>query len=139
MDLILWRHADAEDGADDLARRLTAKGREQAAAMAKWLRARLPKDYTVVSSPAVRAQETAQALGAKIVTDITLAPGASVADITRAAERYPGLVLIVGHQPDLGQAAAKLAGAGGEWPIEKGALVWFAGRRIRAWLSPDLL
>jgi phosphohistidine phosphatase len=139
MDLILWRHADAEDGADDLARRLTPKGREQAAAMAKWLRAHLPKDYTLVSSPAVRAQETAQALGAKIVTDITLAPGASVSDITTAAERHKGLAILVGHQPDLGKAAAKLAGASGEWPIDKGAIVWFAGGRIRAWLSTDLL
>ena len=139
MDLILWRHADAEDGADDLARRLTAKGHQQAAAMAKWLRAHLPKDYTLVASPAVRAQETAQALGASIVTDITLAPGASAADITRAAERHKGLVIIVGHQPDLGRAAAKLAGANAEWHIEKAAIVWFGGSRIRAWLSPDLL
>ena len=139
MDLILWRHADAEYGGDDLARRLTPKGREQAAAMAKWLHAHLPKDYTLVASPAVRAQETAQALGPKIVSDITLAPGASVTDIAKAAERHKGLVIIVGHQPDLGQAAAKLAGASGEWQIEKGAIVWFAGGRIKAWLSADLL
>jgi phosphohistidine phosphatase len=139
VDLILWRHADAEYGGDDLARRLTPKGREQAAAMAKWLHAHLPKDYTLVASPAVRAQETAQALGSKIVSDITLAPGASVTDIAKAAERHKGLVIIVGHQPDLGQAAAKLAGASGEWQIEKGAIVWFAGGRIKAWLSADLL
>jgi phosphohistidine phosphatase len=139
VDLILWRHADAEYGGDDLARRLTPKGREQAAAMAKWLHAHLPKDYTLLASPAVRAQETAQALGSKIVSDITLAPGASVTDIAKAAERHKGLVIIVGHQPDLGQAAAKLAGASGEWQIEKGAIVWFAGGRIKAWLSADLL
>ena len=139
MDLILWRHADAEDGADDLARRLTPKGEKQAAAMAKWLRAHLPRDYSVVASPAVRAQQTAQALGSKVVTDITLAPGASVADITGAAERHGGLVILVGHQPDLGRAAAKLAGASGEWQVEKGAILWFEGRRIRAALSPDLL
>ena len=139
MDLILWRHADAEDGADDLARRLTRKGEKQAAAMAKWLRAHLPDDYTLVSSPAVRAQQTAGALGAKIITDKTLAPGASVAEITRAAERPGSLVIIVGHQPDLGRAAARFAGAGGEWAIDKGAIVWFGGGRIRAWLSPDLL
>jgi phosphohistidine phosphatase len=139
MELILWRHADAEDGADDLARRLTPKGHQQAAAMAKWLRAHLPRDYTLVASPAVRAQETAQALGAKIVTDITLAPGASAADITRAAEQHQGLVIIVGHQPDLGQAAAKLARAAGEWHIEKGAILWFGGGRLKALLSPDLL
>ena len=139
MDLILWRHADAEDGADDLARRLTRKGEKQAAAMAKWLQARLPNDYTLVASPAVRAQQTAEALGAKIVTDKTLAPGASVAEISKAAERPGSLVIIVGHQPDLGRAAARFANASGEWAIDKGAIVWFGGGRIRAWLSPDLL
>jgi phosphohistidine phosphatase len=139
MELILWRHADAEDGADDLARRLTRKGEKQAAAMAQWLRARLPDDYTLVASPAVRAQQTAEALGANIVTEKTLAPGASVPQITGAAEKYGGLVIIVGHQPDLGGAAAKLVGASGEWHVEKGAIVWLTGRRIRALLSPDLL
>jgi phosphohistidine phosphatase len=139
MDLILWRHADAEDGADDMARRLTRKGEAQAAAMAKWLRARLPKDFTVVASPAVRAQQTAAALDPSMLTDITLAPGASVADITTAAERHGGLVIVVGHQPDLGRAAAQLAGARGEWHVEKGAVVWFDGRQIRAWVSTDLL
>jgi phosphohistidine phosphatase len=139
MQIILWRHADAEDGADDMARRLTPKGREQAAAMAKWLRAHLPKDFTLLSSPAVRAQQTAQALGVQVHTDITLAPGASVADITAAAQRHGGLVIIVGHQPDLGGAAARLAGASGEWHIDKGAIAWFAGGRLRAFLSADLL
>ena len=142
MDLILWRHADAEDGADDLARRLTAKGEKQAAAMAQWLRQHLPRDYTVVSSPAVRAQQTAQALGVKVVTDVTLAPGASVADITQAAQKHGSLAIIVGHQPDLGRAAAQLVGAPGEWVVEKGAIVWLAGgrlARIKAFLPPDLL
>ena len=62
MELILWRHADAEDGADDMARRLTAKGERQAAAMATWLRANLPSQHTLMASPAVRAQQTAAAL-----------------------------------------------------------------------------
>ena len=139
MDLILWRHADAEGGIDDLARRLTPKGKEQAAAMAKWLRAHLPKDYTLLASPAVRAQQTAEALGAKIVTDKKLAPGATVAAITGAAQRYSGLAIVVGHQPDLGRAAAQLAGASGEWHVEKGAIVWFAGGHLKAMLSTDLL
>jgi len=142
MDLILWRHADAEDGADDLARRLTSKGQKQAAAMAKWLRAHLPRDYTVVASPAVRAQQTAQALGADVVTDITLAPGASVSDITNAVQRHGGLVIIVGHQPDLGRAAAQLVGAQGEWHIEKAAICWLGGEtrlRLKALLPVELL
>ena len=143
MELILWRHADAEDGADDMARRLTAKGEGQAAAMAKWLRAHLPERYTVLASPAIRAQQTAAALGAAIVTDKTLAPGASVSAIVQAAEKHKGVVLIVGHQPDLGRAAARLAAnASSEWHIEKGAIWWLVGdapARTKVVLSADLL
>ena len=140
MELILWRHADAEDGADDMARRLTSKGRKQAAAMAEWLRSHLPEHYTLVASPAVRAQQTAEALGARIVTDKGLAPGASASAIIKVAEKHKGLVLIVGHQPDLGAAAARLvANAAAEWSIEKGAIWWLAGGRIRAVVSTDLL
>jgi phosphohistidine phosphatase len=143
MELILWRHADAEDGADDMARRLTPKGEGQAAAMAKWLRAHLPERYTVVASPAIRAQQTAAALGATIVTDKTLAPGASVDAIVKTAQKHKGVVLIVGHQPDLGAAAAKLvANADAEWHVEKGAIWWLVGdapARIKAVLSADLL
>ena len=143
MELILWRHADAEDGADDMARRLTPKGERQAAAMGQWLRAHLPERYTVVASPAVRAQQTAAALGATIVTDETLAPGASVSEIVKAAENHKGLVLIVGHQPDLGRAAARLvASAASEWHIEKGAIWWLVGdapARIKVVLPPEAL
>ena len=142
MNLILWRHADAEDGADDLARRLTRKGEEQAAAMAKWLRPRLPSNFTLVASPAVRAQQTAAALGVKLITEPTLAPGASVAAIVQVAEKYAGLVIVVGHQPDLGRAAARFAGALGEWHIDKGAICWLLGgmpARIKALLPPELL
>jgi phosphohistidine phosphatase len=142
MELILWRHADAEDGADDMARRLTAKGEKQAAAMAKWLRAHLPGEYTLLASPALRAQQTAAALG-KPVTENALAPGASVAAIVKAAEKHRGIVIVVGHQPDLGRAAAQLvANAQTEWSVEKGAVWWLAGEapaRIKAVVSPELL
>ena len=143
MELILWRHADAEDGADDLARRLTPKGERQAAAMAKWLRAHLPRQYTLLASPAVRAQQTAAALAANLVTDKALAPGAPVSAITKVAQKHKGMVIIVGHQPDLGRAAAQLvANAPAEWPIEKGAIWWLAGEapaRIKAVVSPEML
>ena len=59
MELILWRHADAELGQPDSERRLTDKGHKQAARMAKWLAERLPEDYVVMASPAVRAQRQA--------------------------------------------------------------------------------
>lgn len=61
--LILWRHAEAEDGPDDLARRLTPRGHKQAAKMARWLTARLPERFRLISSEALRAQETAASLG----------------------------------------------------------------------------
>ena len=140
MDLILWRHADAEEGADDMARRLTRKGEAQAAAMAEWLRARLPQEFTLVSSPAVRAQQTAAALKAKTLIEAALAPGATAGSILGMTERHAGLVIVVGHQPDLGRAAAQLvANSRAEWHIEKGAIWWFSRGRIRAVLSPDLL
>jgi len=142
MELILWRHADAEDGADDMARRLTPKGEQQARAMAQWLRAHLPGQYTLLASPAVRAQQTASALATPI-TEKTLAPGASVAAIVNAAEKHRGIVIVVGHQPDLGRAAAQLvAGARAEWSVEKGAVWWLAGEapaRIKAVIAPELL
>jgi phosphohistidine phosphatase len=149
MELILWRHADAEEGANDLARELTAKGRKQAERMAGWLRERLPPDYLLIASPALRAQQTAEALGApKIVKDI--APGAAVSAILKAARwpDYDGTVVLVGHQPAVGQAAAFLVwGAVSEMSIKKGGLWWLSRRTradeaqvvVRAVISPDLL
>ena len=142
MELILWRHADAEDGKPDLERKLTPKGHEQAARVAKWLIAHLPTQFTVVVSPAVRAQQTAAALGVQVETDEALAPGASVEQIL-AAVNTQKTVVIVGHQPDLGRALAHLvAGARSEWHIEKGGFWWLSGEApvaVRAVLSPDLL
>jgi phosphohistidine phosphatase len=154
MDLILWRHAEAEDGKPDLQRELTPKGRKQAQRVAEWLEQRLPDSYLLVASPAARAQQTAEALGRKFKTDPSIAPGASVAKLLQAAQwpEHKGLVILVGHQPDLGRAAAHLVGAhpsGGEasWSLKKGALWWLSNRVrdeedqvvVRAVASPDLL
>ena len=145
MQLILWRHADAEDGAVDLERRLTPKGHADAAAVAQWLLARLAPDFELVASPAVRAQQTAAALHRQIRTDKRLAPGASV-DAILAAAGWPdasGTVVIVGHQPDFGCAVAYLlSGKTLEWPIEKAGLWWLSNKKafkVKAVLSPDLL
>lgn len=139
MELILWRHADAEDGAPDLARKLTPKGRQDAERVAAWLLKRLPKGFDLVASPAVRAQETAHALGRKIRTDPRLAPGASVEAIIAAAQRAE-VVVLVGHQPDLGRAIAYLVGGREkEWRLQKGALWWLADDLVKAVVSPHLL
>ena len=151
MDLILWRHAEAEEGANDLARELTPKGQKQAARVAEWLLHRLPARFLLVASPAARAQQTAQALGIPAKTAKEIAPGASVSAILKAAgwPDYKGTVVLVGHQPDLGQAAAFLvAGStGGGLSIKKGGLWWLSDRVreeatqvvVRAVVSPDLL
>ncbi len=144
MDLILWRHADAEDGAPDLERKLTAKGRKEAARVAQWLLERLPQGFEVVASPAARARQTAEALKQKVRTDDTLAPGASPAAILKAAG-WPGdgeTVVLVGHQPDLGRAAATLvSGHAAPWRLRKGGLWWIADEQVivQAVISPDLL
>lgn len=150
MDLVLWRHADAAEGEPDLERKLTAKGRKQAARVAKWLLARLPSRFTVLASPARRAQETAVALGVAFKTYPTLAPGAGIEEIIAAAG-WPDAkkpVIIVGHQPDLGRAAAFIvSGARTGWSIKKGGLWWLESRAregeaqvvVRAVAAPDLL
>jgi len=133
MDLILWRHAEAEDGVPDGERALTKKGRKQAAALAAWLNERLPKRPRILVSPAVRAQQTAAALEQPFATAREVGVGATAAQIVKAAE-WPaagGTVVIVGHQPTLGRVAALLlAGAEADWSIKKGA-VWWLNRRAR--------
>src|SRR5918995_1175599 len=130
MDLIIWRHAEAEEGVPDLERRLTAKGRKQAERVAQWLLQRLPGRFAVISSPAARALQTAEALGVPIKTDKTLAPGATPAAIVKACgwPDYKGAAVIVGHQPDLGRGLAELLGARGGFSIKKGGLWWISNR-----------
>jgi phosphohistidine phosphatase len=131
MDLILWRHAEAEPGEPDLGRRLTSKGLKQAERMAQWLDSHLPDTCRVLVSPADRAQQTAVALQRKFKTVPELAPGASVSAVLAAANwpdsREP--VLIVGHQPTLGAVASfLLSGEEAYWSVRKGAVWWLSNR-----------
>jgi len=137
MDLILWRHAEAEDaaaGGDDLRRALTTRGEQQAERMAEWLDHRLARSTRILVSPALRCQQTAKALGRKFRTVPAIAPGAS-ADELIAAAGWPDAtdpVLVVGHQPTLGEAAALLlAGTPQSWSVKKGA-AWWLRHRVRS-------
>lgn len=131
MDLILWRHAEAEQGTPDLERALTAKGQKQARRMGEWLNAQLPDNCRILVSPAVRTLQTAEALGRKFKLMPELAPGAEAQDILAAAN-WPGnkeTVLVVGHQPTLGQAAALLlTGEVQDWEMRKASAWWFSQR-----------
>jgi len=134
MDLILWRHAEAEDGIPDMARQLTGRGHDQALKMAQWLKTQLPEDtteLTLLVSPATRARQTAEALSQEFEIAHEVGLGASVSQILAAAN-WPyarGTVIIVGHQPTLGEVAQTLLP---ELPsglsFKKGSIWWFQCR-----------
>jgi len=148
MDLILWRHAEAEDpgGKPDMERALTKRGRKQAETMAEWLKPRLPGKCRILVSPARRALQTVEALGARFETDARVSLDANSTSVLDAAG-WPdagGAVMVVGHQPTLGEVAAELLEAGGGIAIPKGAIWWFATQgpgaevKLVAAMKPDL-
>ena len=135
MDLILWRHAeacDADQVEHDLSRPLTPRGEKHAARMAQWLDRQLPEGVRILCSPALRAEQTVQALRRKYRIRDALAPGATAEDVLETTgwphARCP--VLVVGHQPTLGCVVSALFGLG-EAPvsIRKGAVWWLRSRQ----------
>jgi phosphohistidine phosphatase len=150
MELILWRHAEAEDSFPDMARKLTKKGQQQANGMAAFLNSHLPLDARILVSPAQRTQQTAHALERSFLTVPTIAPGCSPQDILHAANwgDEDGCVLVVGHQPVLGEVAGLLmTGEPQYWSVKKGAVWWFSRRErggdaqtiLRLSISPNFI
>jgi phosphohistidine phosphatase len=141
MELILWRHAEAEEGIPDAARELTEKGLDQAERMADWLRSQLPEDVSVIVSPARRTQQTALALRSDFITRDEIGPGASAESMLKVIN-WPdrqGTVVIVGHQPTLGEVVKKLvpvipAGLS----IRKGSVCWIKDHDVENVLKPIL-
>lgn len=135
MDLVLWRHAEAQDwvpGCNDLERSLTLRGEKQAARMAAWLDRQLPEGARVLVSPARRAEQTALALGRKYKLRDEIAPDGSVAQLLELVQWPHGraTTLVVGHQPVLGQAIAQLLGMqASECAVRKGAVWWLRHRQ----------
>ena len=153
MDLILWRHAEAEDereGLDDLQRALTTRGEKQAARMAKWLDLYLPEGTRILCSPALRCEQTLLPLGRKYKLRDELAPDVGADKLLEATD-WPHArqaVLVVGHQPTLGQVVASVIGVdNGDFPVRKGAVWWLRSRErdghaqtlILSVQSPELL
>ena len=142
MDLILWRHGDAQDlaegqhGSDlgklDLARPLTGRGQKHAARVAAWLDRQLTDTARILVSPALRCEQTALNLGRKFKTCDELGPLGSVQGLLDLAQ-WPNCkspVVVVGHQPALGQTAALLLGlTNSDLSIRKGGLWWLRHRR----------
>jgi phosphohistidine phosphatase len=153
MDLILWRHAEAEpvdDEGEDLQRNLTPRGERQAARMSKWLDRQLPEGVKIYCSPAPRCLQTVQTLGRKFKVRDELSPQCDHQDLLSLAQwpRAKMTVLIVGHQPALGLTIAQtldvpvLQGA-----VRKGSVWWLRSKQrdedIQTQLltvqSPDML
>ncbi len=150
MDLILWRHADAQDGVPDMGRPLTAKGVKQAERMAAWLKPRLPADCRILVSPALRAIQTADAMGLDYEVSAKISPGADATALLAAAgwpdARVPAL--LVGHQPSLGLTCGLLLfGQEAAVSIKKGGIVWLSNRvrgntpqtMLKAVMTPEML
>ncbi|RLJ63485.1 SixA phosphatase family protein [Sulfurisoma sediminicola] len=161
MDLILWRHAEAEEpkpGMSDMKRRLTPRGEKQARVVGRWLRQQLPKGTRILVSPAMRTQQTVLPLELPYDTDERIGPQATPTDLLTAAgwPNLPKAVLVVGHQPTLGALASLLVcgkegvpmdTASHSFSIRKGA-VWWISRKdkpgddktfLRAVIGPELL
>ena len=159
IDLFLWRHAEAEDTSPDLGRVLTARGQRDAARVAKALERQLDGDSRIVVSPAVRTRETAAPLlarsGLQAEVDQRLAPGARLTGVLDALGDAiaschgdsPSLVM-VGHQPWVGQLARRLLTNGdGDWSVKKASAWWLTRRSrdgaiewtLRSVLDPELL
>jgi len=156
MDLILWRHAEAEEsladaqGGNDLERSLTPRGEKQAARMAAWLDRQLPERARILVSPARRCEQTALALGRKYKIRAELGPDAPPSQLLELVQwpvnKLP--ILVIGHQPTLGQTIAQLLGLQeSECAVKKGALWWLRTREREEGLqtvvvtvqSPELL
>jgi len=112
--VFLVRHAEAEPGEPDELRALTTHGRRQAQELGVRFARHDIKPDAVLSSPLLRARQTAEAiaaaLGATAEPDERLAPGATADDLRAAAAGRGEIVVAVGHQPDCGQIAAAITG-----------------------------
>lgn len=148
MDLILWRHAQAEAGEPDEGRELTPHGRKQAAKMAAWLDRSLPGGCRIVSSPALRCVQTAQALDRRFKIVDEVGPQATPQQVLQAIDWPVGRspILLVGHQPWIGQVAALLlSGEARDWTVKKANAWWITNRQrgeteglyLRAVLAPE--
>lgn len=154
MNLILWRHADAEYQHNDKMRKLTDKGCQQAQISADWLLAHLPIDkYRVYTSEAVRSQQTASYLHQSISIEPLLNPDTVPQNLTTLLLQQidHGNCIWVGHQPWLGQLCSYLLNGTWlpqqYWSVKKSSFWWFEvsffhhqpSARLKVVLNPGVL
>jgi phosphohistidine phosphatase len=123
MRLVVVRHAEAASGEPDELRTLTDEGHSQARALGERLRAEGIAPSAILTSPLLRARETAAALGLGTPEPHdALRPGATADGVRDAVKGRGETVLVVGHQPDCGRIAAAL-GDGSEPPFPPAGVV----------------
>ena len=114
MLLFLVRHAHSDPGDPDDLRPLSARGREETRALAEKLAAHSSPPRLVLSSPLLRARETAEtiaeAVSAELRIDERLAPGTTLEGLSDALAGADGAVAAVCHQPDCSEIALELTG-----------------------------
>jgi phosphohistidine phosphatase len=157
--LYLVRHAIAEepgpDWPDDAQRPLTADGIARMRRAVRGLDALDLRIDGILTSPLVRARQTADVLHEelsahpRVDTFDVLAAGASPTAVIAALASWPttARLALVGHEPDLGRLAARLIGARREVPFKKGAVCCIdtggvpapARGRLRWFAPPRLL
>jgi phosphohistidine phosphatase SixA len=120
MHVFLVRHAHSDPGDPDELRPLSARGRGEARALAERLAGHATPPRIVVSSPLLRARETAEAISeatsAELRIDERLAPGATLELLRESLEGAGEPVAIVGHQPDCSEIAIALTGSDPGFP-----------------------
>ena len=128
----LCRHATAAEGEPDELRELTRQGVDQARALGRQLAASPDPPGVVLTSPLVRARQTAELVaeetGAEVHVEPLLAPGATVHALRSAVHDAGGPVATVGHQPDCSEIALAVTGRDPGFP---------PGGVARLELSPD--
>ncbi len=114
MKVFLIRHAKAEAGEPDELRPLSGHGHAQAREVGERLARDGVRPDAVLSSPLLRARQTADAIaratGTEAEVDERLAPGATADDLRDAVSGRGATIVVVGHQPDCGQIAAAVTG-----------------------------
>ncbi len=146
MDLILIRHAEAEEGINDFSRKLTSKGRKDVEKVAKFLLKRISKKYRVLSSPLVRAKESASFFLKEVEILDELKPDSTAESFLRAISKLDDeeTVICVGHQPLVGEIAGKILGLNYSLKTKKAGVWWFKGNppkglELFSALNPSIL
>ncbi|QRN40819.1 MAG: hypothetical protein GKC53_01395 [Neisseriaceae bacterium] len=158
MQLLLWRHAEANDHKNDLKRHLTPKGFQQAEKMSKWIKKHFSDEHTVWVSEAFRTQETASFLKHKPLIKPHLNPSSPVNIILNDIldNIFSENIIIVGHQPWIGSLTAYLIYVNYNrhinipiyWPFKRASIWWLEIKqdnqnsfytKVKANLTPNLL